>query len=222
MLQGGRCSSQQAARTPRPTERKRTDGLQRPFSKEDIQTATLHTKRRSALIIRDMQIKASERLTSHPSEWPPPTDRRTANAAERVQQRAPSHPVGGPVHGYSHRGGHHGGARKSTESAATGASHPTAERVSGRGACVTGAGARGQPEAPDRGVGKDGHRHAVGPTRSETRHLQQRGWAWPQAHCGTGLREERRSTALRRGVQREATSNPAHKAETDSQTDRMN
>ena len=60
--------------------------------------ANKHVKRGSILIIiREMQIKTGETITSHWSEWPLSKSMQTTNAEEGMEKRESSCTVGGNV-----------------------------------------------------------------------------------------------------------------------------
>ena len=70
--------------------------LNRRFSKEDIQMANKHMKRRSTSpIIREVQIKTTMRYHLTPSGWLLSKSLQATNAGEGVEKREPSNTVGG-------------------------------------------------------------------------------------------------------------------------------
>ena len=92
---------------------KQAKGLNRHFSKDDIQMAKKHLKRYlTLLIIREMQIKTIMRYHFMPDRMAMIHSLQAINAGESVEKREPSYTVGWNVNQYSHYGGQCGDALK--------------------------------------------------------------------------------------------------------------
>ena len=66
----------------------------------------------TSLIVREMQIKTTVRITSHGSEWPSLKSLQITNAGEGMEKREPSYTVGGNVNWCSHYGKQYGDSLK--------------------------------------------------------------------------------------------------------------
>ena len=84
-----------ARKTNNPIKKREKD-LNRHFSKEDIQMANKHMKRRSiSLIIKEMEVKTIMRYYLTSVKWPSSKNLQTINSGKGVEKREPSCTVGG-------------------------------------------------------------------------------------------------------------------------------